>query len=102
MVLLHQHFFDPGRARGPALALSAAFAGVYLLAPEVVRRSGADVRGWTPAGRIVPAAALWLTALTALWLSMAALRWSSRSWWCRSTSSTCWCCRRRRGCSWAG
>lgn len=74
LVLLHEHFLDPGRGRTAALALSAAFAGVYALAPEVVRRSGADVRAWTPARRVVPEAALWLTALTALWLSMAALR----------------------------
>ncbi|SEL61377.1 sensor histidine kinase [Streptacidiphilus jiangxiensis] len=74
LILLHGTILDPGRARAATIGLSLAFAAVYGLAPEVARRVDADVRAWNPAPRVVAEAGLWLVALTALWLSLTALR----------------------------
>ncbi|WP_370117130.1 ATP-binding protein [Streptacidiphilus sp. MAP12-33] len=74
LIVLHGTVVDPGRSRGAVLALGAVFAAVYALAPEVARRADVDERAWAPTPRVVPEAALWLVALTALWLSLAATR----------------------------
>ncbi|MEZ0068399.1 signal transduction histidine kinase [Streptacidiphilus sp. MAP12-20] len=55
------------------LSLLAAFGGVYLLAPQVCRRVGANAARWSTAREVVPEAVLWLVALTALWLSLTVL-----------------------------